>query len=372
MNDLPRILVVDDNGIKRDVVASRLGAHGYVILQAADGEEALAAIRRHAPDLIILDVMTPKLDGVDEVCRRLKSSTASEFVPIILVAEKADTNDVVACFDAGADEYLMKPIDEAALMARVRSALRMKTLHDKIQAQAAALANWNKALQQRVEEQIVELERIGRLKRFLSPQVAKLVSSGDESLLESHRREISVVFCDLRGFTSFAEAAEPEEVISILREYHDTLGVLIDKFEGTLERFTGDGLLVLFNDPLPCHDPSGMAVRMAVEMRTEVSRLIAKWAKYEHDLGFGIGIAHGYATLGCIGFRGRFQYSVTGRVANLASRLCDKALHGQILIDGKVYAQVQGLAELDRVGELELKGFGRPVQAFNVRGLSVS
>ena len=371
MNQPPRILVVDDNELNREIMASRLGAHGYATLQAADGEEALAAVGRHAPDLIILDVMMPQPDGL-EVCRRLKGSTASEFVPIILVTAKANTDDVVAGLDAGADEYLTKPVDQAALMARVRSALRIKSLHDQVRAQAADLANLNRTLTQRVEEQIVELERIGRLKGFLPPQVAKLVSSGDGSLLESHRGEISVVFCDLRGFTSFAEAADPEEVISVLREYHDALGVLVDKFEGTVERFTGDGLLVLFNDPLPCHDPSGTAVRMAVEMRTEVARLIAKWDRYGHDLGFGVGIAHGYATLGCIGFRGRFQYSVTGTVANRASRLCDKALDGQILVDAKVYAEVQALAELDRLGEFELKGFRRPVQAFNVRRLTVN
>jgi len=371
MNQPPRILVVDDNELNREIMASRLGAHGYATLQAADGEEALAAVGRHAPDLIILDVMMPQPDGL-EVCRRLKGSTASEFVPIILVTAKANTDDVVAGLDAGADEYLTKPVDQAALMARVRSALRIKSLHDQVRAQAADLANLNRTLTQRVEEQIVELERIGRLKGFLPPQVAKLVSSGDGSLLESHRGEISVVFCDLRGFTSFAEAADPEEVISVLREYHDTLGILVDKFEGTVERFTGDGLLVLFNDPLPCHDPSGTAVRMAVEMRTEVARLISKWGRYGHDLGFGVGIAHGYATLGCIGFRGRFQYSVTGTVANRASRLCDKALDGQILVDAKVYAEVQALAELDRLGEFELKGFRRPVQAFNVRRLTVN
>jgi len=371
MNQPPRILVVDDNELNREIMASRLGAHGYATLQAADGEEALAAVGRHAPDLIILDVMMPQPDGL-EVCRRLKGSTASEFVPIILVTAKANTDDVVAGLDAGADEYLTKPVDQAALMARVRSALRIKSLHDQVRAQAADLANLNRTLTQRVEEQIVELERIGRLKGFLPPQVAKLVSSGDGSLLESHRGEISVVFCDLRGFTSFAEAADPEEVISVLREYHDTLGVLVDKFEGTVERFTGDGLLVLFNDPLPCHDPSGTAVRMAVEMRTEVALLISKWGRYGHDLGFGVGIAHGYATLGCIGFRGRFQYSVTGSVANRASRLCDKALDGQILVDAKVYAEVQALAELDRLGEFELKGFRRPVQAFNVRRLTVN
>jgi len=371
MNQPPRILVVDDNELNREIMASRLGAHGYATLQAADGEEALAAVGRYAPDLIILDVMMPQPDGL-EVCRRLKGSTASEFVPIILVTAKANTDDVVAGLDAGADEYLTKAVDQAALMARVRSALRIKSLHDQVRAQAADLANLNRTLTQRVEEQIVELERIGRLKGFLPPQVAKLVSSGDGSLLESHRGEISVVFCDLRGFTSFAEAADPEEVISVLREYHDTLGVLVDKFEGTVERFTGDGLLVLFNDPLPCHDPSGTAVRMAVEMRTEVARLISKWGRYGHDLGFGVGIAHGYATLGCIGFRGRFQYSVTGTVANRASRLCDKALDGQILVDAKVYAEVQALAELDRLGEFQLKGFRRPVQAFNVRRLSVN
>ena len=371
MNHPPCILVVDDNELSRDIMATRLGAHGYTTLQAADGEEALAAVGRHAPDLIILDVMMPEPDGL-VVCRRLKGSTASEFVPVILVTAKANTDDVVAGLDAGADEYLTKPVDPAALMARVRSALRIKSLHDQVRAQAADLANLNQTLTQRVEEQIAELERIGRLKGFLPPQVAKLVSSGDGSLLESHRGEISVVFCDLRGFTSFAEAADPEEVISVLREYHDTLGVLVDKFEGTVERFTGDGLLVLFNDPLPCHDPSGTAVRMAVEMRTEVARLISKWGRYGHDLGFGVGIAHGYATLGCIGFRGRFQYSVTGTVANRASRLCDKALDGQILVDAKVYAEVQALAELDRLGEFELKGFRRPVQAFNVRRLTVN
>ena len=177
-------------------------------------------------------------------------------MPIILVTAKTDTKDVVAGLDAGADEYLTKPIDQAALVARVRSVLRIKALHDQVQAQAADLATWNRTLEQRVEEQVAEIERVGRLKRFLSPQVAELVSSGDEDVLESHRREVTVVFCDLRGFTAFAEAAEPEEVMTVLREYHDTLGTLINKFEGTVERFAGDDILVLFNDPLPCPDPS--------------------------------------------------------------------------------------------------------------------
>jgi adenylate cyclase len=368
MHDPPCILVADDNETNRDILVTRLEAHGYQTLQAADGEEALRGVAQHRPDVVLLDVMMPNLDGV-EACRRLKSDRAVAFTPVILVTAKAATQDIVAGLDAGADEYLTKPVDQAALVARVRSALRIKSLHEQVQAQAADLANWNQTLARRVEEQVAEIERIGRLKRFLAPQVAQLVSSGDERVLESHRREVTIVFCDLRDFTPFSETAEPEEVITVLREYHETLGALIDKFEGTIERFAGDGLLVLFNDPLPCADPSARAVRMAVEMCEQVAKLAAGWRSQGHELGFGIGIAHGYATLGCVGFEGRFQYSATGTVPNLASRLCDQARNGQILVDAKVHAQVKGLAEMESVGELSLKGFHRPVKVFNVRGL---
>ena len=368
MHDPPCILVVDDNETNRDILATRLEAHGYQTLQAADGEEALRGVAQHRPDVVLLDVMMPNLDGL-EACRRLKSDRAVAFTPVILVTAKPATQDIVAGLDAGADEYLTKPVDQAALVARVRSALRIKSLHEQVQAQAADLANWNQTLARRVEEQVAEIERIGRLKRFLAPQVAQLVSSGDERVLESHRREVTIVFCDLRDFTPFSETAEPEEVITVLREYHETLGALIDKFEGTIERFAGDGLLVLFNDPLPCADPSARAVRMAVEMCEQVAKLAARWRSQGHELGFGIGIAHGYATLGCVGFEGRFQYSATGTVPNLASRLCDEARNGQILVDAKVHAQVKGLAEVESVGELRLKGFHRPVKVFNVRGL---
>ena len=366
MNDPPRILIVDDNEMNRDIVVTRLEMHGYETFQAANGEEALAAVKQHCPDLVLLDVMMPQLDGI-ETCRRLKCDATFPFLPIILVTAKMDSKDIVAGLDAGADEYLTKPVDQAALVARVRSVLRVKALHDQVQAQAAELATWNRTLEHRVAEQVAEIERIGRLKRFLSPQVAQLVSSGDERVLESHRREVTVVFCDLRDFTAFAEAAEPEEVIAVLREYHRALGALIDKFEGTVERFAGDGLMVLFNDPLPCAAPWARAVQMAIEMRDEVAKLAASWRTHGHDLGFGIGIAHGYATLGCIGFERRFQYSATGTVANLASRLCDHALNGQILVDAKVHAEAGALAELESVGELDLKGFRRPVKAFNVR-----
>jgi len=350
------------------MLSRRLELEGYSVTLAENGREALAYVDKQPFDLVLLDVMMPNLDGL-EACRRLKSDRTVAFTPVILVTAKAATQDIVAGLDAGADEYLTKPVDQAALVARVRSALRIKSLHEQVQAQAADLANWNQTLARRVEEQVAEIERIGRLKRFLAPQVAQLVSSGDERVLESHRREVTIVFCDLRDFTPFSETAEPEEVITVLREYHETLGALIDKFEGTIERFAGDGLLVLFNDPLPCADPSARAVRMAVEMCEQVAKLAAGWRSQGHELGFGIGIAHGYATLGCVGFEGRFQYSATGTVPNLASRLCDQARNGQILVDAKVHAQVKGLAEMESVGELSLKGFHRPVKVFNVRGL---
>ena len=219
-------------------------------------------------------------------------------------------------------------------------------------------------------EQVAEIVRIGRLKRFLPPQIAQLVaSSSHERMLESHRRDVTILFCDLRGFTAFSEVAEPEKVMLVLREYHTTLGVLVDKFEGTVERFTGDGLLVIFNDPLPCPDPQMRAVQMALEMRDEVAKLSAKWSRSGHDIGFGIGIAHGYATLGTVGYERQFQYSVTGKVANLASRLCNEAKNGQILIDINVFSVVETRADVEFMEELILKGFSRPVKTFNVRKL---
>jgi class 3 adenylate cyclase len=249
--------------------------------------------------------------------------------------------------------------------------LRVKALHDQVQAQAADLATWNRTLEQRVNEQVSELDRMNRLKRFLSPQIAKLVvSSGDDKLLESHRRDITVVFCDLRGFTAFAESAEPEDIIAVLQEYYQCLGESIDRFEGTLQHFAGDGLLIIFNDPLPCADPASRAVRMAVEMRGRVAALVEKWRRFGHELGFGVGIASGHATLGSVGYEGRFHYSANGTVVNLGSRLCTQAADGQILIDGRVQLAVEAIASTEPIGDLDLKGFHRPVRAFNVRGLT--
>ena len=366
MHDPARILIVDDNETNRDILKTRLAAHGYDLLEAGDGEQALAIAKECSPDLLLLDVMMPKLDGI-EVCRRLKHDPGFAFMSVILVTAKSDSKDVVAGLEAGADEYLAKPIDQLALVARVKSALRLKELHDRVAAQAADLAAWNRDLERRVEEQVRELERVGRLKRFLAPQIAELiVSSGDEQILESHRREITVVVCDLRGFTAFSETVAPEDVMAVLREYQSGLGTLVDKFEGTVERFTGDGMMVWFNDPLPCADPCARAARMGIEMRDCVSALADRWRKLDHDLGFAIGMAHGYATLGRIGFERRFDYAAVGMVVNLAARLCGEARDGQILIDSRVRAAVDSFATIEPVGELALKGFNRPVKAFNL------
>jgi adenylate cyclase len=366
MHDPPRILIVDDNETNRCLLTARLGAEGYETTEAENGERALAVVREVAPDVVLLDVMMPKIDGF-EVCRRLKGDPTLGFVPIIMVTARADSKDVVTGLNAGADEYLTKPIDHAALVARVRSMLRIKELHDRVQIQATELASWNRMLEQRVAEQLEQIERVSRLKRFLSPQIAELVlSSSTHEPLASHRRQVTIVFGDLRGFTSFAEIAEPEEVMAVMREYHTTLGSLIHEFEGTLERFLGDGIMVIFGDPIPCPDPCERAVQMAVAMRGRLSELSSKWRRERHELGFGVGIAYGYATLGAIGFEGRSEYSAIGTVVNLAARLCAEARDGQILIDSKVRAALDGRATAEPVGELTLKGLRRPIAAYNV------
>ena len=273
MHKPPRILIVDDNETNRDILRTRLGRQGYELIEAADGEEAVASARQHHPDLILLDVMMPKVDGI-EACRQLKADAGLPFTPIILVTAKADSKDVVAGLEAGADEYLTKPVDQAALAARVKSMLRIKELTDEVRAQAADLVSWNRTLEQRVTQQLAHIERMDRLKRFLSPQVAELIlSSGDDRVLDSHRRDVSIVFCDLRGFTAFAETAEPEEVMTILGEYHACAGAIIHKFQGTIEHFAGDGLMAMLNDPLPCAEPCLQAVRMAAEMRASVGQV---------------------------------------------------------------------------------------------------
>src|ERR1700687_357319 len=365
----PRILIVDDNPTTVKVLQTRLAAEGYEVLTAADGEEGLAAARQHTPDLILLDVMMPKLDGF-EVCRRLRADAAFPFTPIIMVTAMADSKDGIAGLEAGGDESLTKPVDHAALAARVRSMLRIKRLHDKVETLAAEVKEWNASLEQRVGAQVGALERVGRLRRFFSPQLAELiVNGGTDDPLKSHRGEITVVFLDLRGFTAFAEVAEPEEVMGVLREYHQATGKLILEYEGMLEHFTGDGITILFNDPIPIPNPSERAVRMALAMRERVGRMAEDWVKRGYELSLGIGIAQGFATIGAIGFEGRWDYSAIRTVTHLATRLCGEAPGDQILIAHHVYSVVEGIVEVEPQEVLTLKGFRRPVIAYRVRGL---
>jgi len=377
MREPPLILVVDDVPDNVEILQLRLESHGYEIITACDGEEALAVIRDKLPDLVLLDIQMPKLDGIATV-KQLKADSALPFIPVIMVTARADAKDVVAGLEAGGDDYLTKPVDQAALIARARAMLRIKALHDTVQEQArrlddqaGELALWNKDLEARVEAQLGQIERMGTLKRFLAPQLAEMiVSSGDASILETHRRDIVVVFCDLRGFTSFAETGEPEEVRDLLREYHDALGPLVTRSEGTLDQFSGDGIMVFFNDPLPCPDPAERAVKMAVEMREAVQHLQERWRRRGHDIGFGIGIAQGYATLGQIGFADRVHYTAIGTVCNLASRLCDQATDGQILVSKRIAGAVEGNLRLEEIGDLALKGLSQAVAVYNVAGES--
>jgi len=368
MHNPARILIVDDNEANVDILRARLQANDYDIVTAPDGEEALAAAREHLPDLILLDVMMPKLDGI-EVCRRLRADDSMPFIPIILVTAKSDPKDVVAALEAGGDEYLTKPVDHASLVARVKSMLRIKALQDRVQEQAAELAEWNRSLEKRVEDQLGLVERLSRLKRFFSPQLAELiVAGGADDPLKTHRRDITVCFLDLRGFTAFAETAEPEEVMGVLREYHAGMGKLILEYEGTLERFTGDGMMIFFNDPVPLPNPGERAVRMSLEMRERVAVLIDRWRKLGYELDLGIGIAQGYATIGAIGFDGRWDYGAIGSVTNLAARLCSEAKPNQILISKRVMVSIEDLVVVEPVDELSLKGFRKPVPVFNVLG----
>jgi adenylate cyclase len=238
-----------------------------------------------------------------------------------------------------------------------------------VEEKSNELAELNQQLEQRVAEQVSEIERIGRLRRFLSPQIADLImSSGTDSQLQSHRREVTALFCDLRDFTGFSESSAPEDVMALLSEYHGAIGKIIFQYGGTLERFAGDGVMVIFNDPVPIANPALQAVRMALELRAALTFLIERWGRLGHDLGFGIGISHGYATLGTIGFEGRFDYAAIGMVANVASRLCDEAQAGQILINSRVLMAVENLVTVELVGELTLKGVSRPLQVHNVIG----
>lgn len=365
-----RVLVVDDIEPNVRLLQAILGAQGYEVATARSGEEALDRVAAQAPDLVLLDVQMPGIDGY-EVCRRLREDPATSFLPIVMVTS-SEGEDRVRAIDAGADDFIQKPFNHQELLARVRSLARIKRYHDTIVGQTEQLAEWNRTLEARVADQVAELDRLQGLRRFLSPQLAELLaSSGHEDLLASHRREIAVVFVDLRGWTAFSETNEPEEVMGVIRQFHAAMGEVIQRFEATVGWFAGDGVMAWFNDPFPAPDPAARAAAMAVAMRGGMEGLTAQWRRRGHELGFAAGIALGYATLGTIGFEGRHDYGAVGTVMNLASRLCDEAKAGEIYMSARALASVEDKIEAKSVGELTLKGFAKPVSAYNVVALKV-
>jgi class 3 adenylate cyclase len=353
-----KVLIVDDEPFNLDLLEQELTDQDYIIERAKDGVEALEKVPAFLPDVILLDYMMPKMNGL-EVVKRLREDEKHKHIPVILLTAKATQEDKIRGLNAGADDYVTKPFDSFELLARVRAMLRIKSLHDQ-------LDGWNQTLAAKVKEQVEELQRLSRLRRYLSPQVAETILGENETLFKSHRREITVVFLDLRGFTAFSDSTEPEEVMEVLRGYHAEMGKLIFQFDGTLVRFAGDGIMVFFNDPITIPDHTEKAVRMALEMRSRAQELRKEWLRRGYELDLGIGLAAGYATLGNIGFENRIDYDAIGNVTNLAARLCGEARGGQILVDRKTAGKLENILELEPLEELHLKGFLRPVAAFNI------
>jgi DNA-binding response OmpR family regulator len=356
--DAGRILVVDDVPENVRLLEAVLTARGYDVVVAHDGAEALELVETAEPDLVLLDVVMPGIDGY-EVCRRLRAGETTAVLPVIMLtaSEGAEKRQAI---EAGADDFIPKPFDHDELLTRVRSLLRIKRYHDD-------LVELNRTLETRVQAQVDELERLSRLRRFLSPQIVDaLVSSGDESILRSHRRQLAMIFADLRGWTSFVDAVEPEELMRVLGEFHDTVGRLVERFDATVGFLEGDGVQLFFNDPIEIPGAALRAARLGCALREEMAELMPRWHRRGYDLDFGAGIALGYATCGVVGFDARSDYAAIGPVTNLASRLADEAVNGQILITQRLLAEIEDDADVEPVGEFTLKGFPRPVPAFNL------
>ncbi len=355
------VLVVDDDPLNRAMLSMSLGAEGHSVLEAGNGREAIAMLASNAIDVVLTDIEMPEMDGYGLLQHRAGDDRLKT-IPFIVISGVDEMDSIVACIKLGAEDYLPKPFDPVLLHARLGACLDKKRMTDE-------LVQWNLHLTERVDEKVREVERLTMLRRFVSPQLAEAIASGGEAILASHRREITVLFCDLRGFTSFAETAEPEEVMAVLREFHDAVGPMIFEHEGTIAQFTGDGMLVFFNDPVQLDDPAWNAVQLAVAMRDRTGALSQQWRRRGHELTLGIGIAVGFATCGEIGFEGRTEYTAIGTVVNLAARVCGIAAGGQILATNRVHAAVDDRVTSNPLGDHDFKGLSRPVPIYDLAPL---
>jgi len=356
-------LVVDDSGVNRKVLARHLETLDIGVREAGNGREALEILGAGGSDVgvVLLDIEMPEMDGY-ETLATIKADEALRHLPVIMISSIEELDSVLRCIEMGATDYLPKPFNPQILAARVRASLAGKRLHDLEVESAARQAELLRTIERQKDE----------LSRFLSPQVAALVSSPEGAqLLAGHRRIATTMFADLRGFTPFSEAAEPEEVLDVLRDYHRVMGELIVEHGGTLEHFAGDGMMIFFNDPVLQEDHVERAVRMAIAMRDRFDVLATGWAQRGHELGFGVGIDTGYATLGRIGFEGRYDYGMVGTAVIRASRLSSAAGPGQILLSPASHAEVRGVFDVEELGQVQLKGFSRPISPVNVVGLAV-
>jgi adenylate cyclase len=366
-DDRPRVLIVDDTPQNLRLMDAVLSARGYLVSTASSGREALARAADDRPDLVLLDVVMPGMDGY-EVCRTFRTDHAMRMVPVIMITASGDQQKLSA-LEAGADDFVQKPFNQAELLARVASLVRIKRYQDTIERQAAELAEWNRTLEARVAAQVVQLDRLGRLKRFLGPRLAEvLISTEGEALLESHRRQIAVLCCQLPGFSALAESAAPEDVMQVLHDYHQVLGEVAQTFELTVGPLVEDRVSMLFNDPLPSENPAAEAVRAALAIRDGVASKLETWRKAGHAVDLGIGIDLGYATLGTVGFEGKMEYGAIGTVVHVAQRLSDMAHDSQILTSQRVYAASENLVEGVPLGDQALPGLPRPVAVYAIPG----